>query len=75
MIFHPGGEGLAQDRDQRLQGRKWQHIQPGCGGGLHVRRPDRPQDLPVEERPAPPAGFVLPSQVEEDFPGAMFERE
>lgn len=48
MTFHPGGEGLAQDRDQRLQGRKWQHIQPGRGGGLHVRRPNRPQDLPVD---------------------------
>lgn len=43
-----GRERLAQDCDQCLQGRKWQHIQPGSGGGLHVWRPNCPKDLPVE---------------------------
>lgn len=37
-----GGEGLAQDRDQCLQGRKWEHIQLGVGGGLYVWRPSCP---------------------------------
>lgn len=49
IVLPPAGwEWLAQDCDQCLQGRKWQHIQPGSGGGLHVWRPNRPQDLPVE---------------------------
>lgn len=37
-----GREGLAPNRDQQLQGRKRQLLQPGGGGGLHVRRPHSP---------------------------------
>lgn len=44
-----GWAGLAEDCDQRLQRRKWQQVQPGAGGGLHVRRSHRPQRLPLDE--------------------------
>lgn len=46
-VFVAGGEGLAADRHQRLQRRQRQHLQLGTGGGLHVRRPRRPQGVPV----------------------------
>lgn len=58
-----GGEGLAPNRDQRLQGRKRQLLQPGGGGGLHVRRPHSPEKLPVGHR-----CDVLPSQGEGALP-------
>lgn len=63
-----GGEGLAQNRDQRLQGWKRQLLQPGGGRGLHVRRPHSPQKLPVDHACAP-------SQGEGRSSSAMLKRE
>lgn len=63
-----GGEGLAQNRDQRLQGWKRQLLQPGGGRGLHVRRPHSPQKLPVGHACAP-------SQGEGRSSSAMLKRE
>lgn len=65
-----GGERLAQDRDQRLQGRQRELLQPGGGGGLHVWRPHRPQGPPVG-----PRGDVLSSQGEGSSSNAALKRE
>lgn len=65
-----GGERLAEDRDQRLQGWQRQLLQPGGGGELHVWRPDRPQELPVGRR-----CDVLLSQGEGRSSNAMLKRE
>lgn len=58
-VFLPGWEGLAEDRNQRLQGRKWQSVQPGTGGRLHVRRSHRAQDLHVDNRQWDQPMFLL----------------
>lgn len=63
-----GGEGLAQNRDQRLQGWKRQLLQPGGGRGLHVRRPHSPQKLPVGHA-------CVQSQGEGRSSSAMLKRE
>lgn len=66
-VLLSGREGLAQDRDQRLQRRKWKLVQLGAGGGLHVRRPNCPQRLPLDETRSQLVSCVFLSQVEGDF--------